>query len=439
MPQGGGWDETDSSYRYRVREPGSFDSIRTKQIAEGVAITGGSLDGSDSWSTQAVILSKDRFDSLQEARDWLSDHEDLMEANRVITTEPLMESDPQVIREAVGVNTDGYSADESVVRDCVLIEAGLNQTGSRYYEPGFLQEHLGRFEGAFGFVDHPTATEAKQKPERSMDTIAVTIENARWSEAQDAVLGDVHFLDTDSGRNMRAAFENPIVRERAGLSIYWPYGVEAENRRMNESDVMVPQKLLGSENERFDIDVVTRPTAGGKITIREGGNEMPELDELTIEQLQEERPDLVKELTADADEDEVTESDTETEETEEEEADEETVEESDVAEKIEKLQAENERLRAQGVVKDTLEEADLGEKARGYVRKQFADVRCAEGHESELRESIGEVIGTVGEMLKEAGVGKPRGITGADTGDSEDFNAMDAIREASGFETADDE
>ena len=81
-PRGGGWDETENSWRYRVRDPEDFiqDSFRTKEIDTGVKAVFGKLkaDGEDGpMKTQTIIFSKETFPNKSDAEKWLKEHEDL--------------------------------------------------------------------------------------------------------------------------------------------------------------------------------------------------------------------------------------------------------------------------------------------------------------------------------------------------------------------------
>lgn len=162
---------------------------------------------------------------------------------------------------------------------------------------------------------------------------------------------------------------------------------------------------------------------------------MPELEELTADELAEERPDLIEEITAKVEAeiaDSVEESATDEDDTEE--ADEEMAAESAVTDEVAELRAENERMRAKGAIEDELRETDLGEAARSDIRDRLAGARCAEGDEDEIREAVQAAAERVADILQEAGVGKPRGVTGsADSGD--EINVRDAIAEAAGFQT----
>lgn len=79
-PEGGkGWDETDTSFRYRVRDPDGFVRLRTITITKGVKSLVGPLksDSDGGSKVQTVIFSKDVFKKLGQAKKWLADHESI--------------------------------------------------------------------------------------------------------------------------------------------------------------------------------------------------------------------------------------------------------------------------------------------------------------------------------------------------------------------------
>ena len=88
-PRGGGWDETENSWRYRVRDPEDFiqNSFRTKEIDTGVKAVFGKLkaDGEDGpMKTQAIIFAKETFPKKSDAEAWLEEHDDLTKEANII-------------------------------------------------------------------------------------------------------------------------------------------------------------------------------------------------------------------------------------------------------------------------------------------------------------------------------------------------------------------
>jgi len=78
MPEGRtGWDETENSYRYRLRDPDDFkkDSYRTIKLkgVKGISMVMGRLKGENTLTPQSVVFSKKEW-TKDEAKKWMDDH-----------------------------------------------------------------------------------------------------------------------------------------------------------------------------------------------------------------------------------------------------------------------------------------------------------------------------------------------------------------------------
>lgn len=299
--------------------------------------------------------------------------------------------------------------------DSVLLRAGVNKTRRRKYTEAFIREHLERFQGSFSSIDHPSMSEAKDRPERSIADVAAVIMNPRWDTTENAAVGDVHYINNTAGREMLETYRNPVIRERAGLSIYWPGDVRMRRERLAEGNLVdVPMQLLGEG--RFDVDFVTRPSAGGRVGALRESEDTQMLDELTIDDLLEYRPDLVEAIRSQESEtveETVTESDTETEVTEEpvaeaEQTVEETVEEETepVAEsdRIAELEATIRTMRGREIIHDRLRESDLPEQGRSLVEADLEGVEWSD--ETEFTARVDARIAAVGALV--SAVASPR-------------------------------
>ncbi|MFX1570618.1 MAG: HK97 family phage prohead protease, partial [Promethearchaeota archaeon] len=77
-----GWDETGTSFRFRVRDPGlfqegTFRTVPIKKDKPRVNSVMGRLKGEDSMTVQSIIFPKDDGWDLAGAKAWLKEHEDL--------------------------------------------------------------------------------------------------------------------------------------------------------------------------------------------------------------------------------------------------------------------------------------------------------------------------------------------------------------------------
>jgi hypothetical protein len=82
-PEGGGWDETDSSFRYRVRDPdafinASFRTVPIKRDKPRVNSVMGKLKGGNGvMKVQSIIFPKEDGWTKGKASSWLSNHPNL--------------------------------------------------------------------------------------------------------------------------------------------------------------------------------------------------------------------------------------------------------------------------------------------------------------------------------------------------------------------------
>ena len=322
--------------------------------------------------------------------------------------------------------TEGVHA---VATDSVFIRAGRNKTGRRLYEGGFLKSNLQRFSGALGHVDHPTTNDERQRPERSVATLATVARNPHWDESQQAVVGDIEFIDNEAGRAMAETYRHPEVRKQAGVSIYWPHGVKVRRAKVAEGGMVdVPVELLGGADEKFNLDLVTRPTAGGSVTqikesdqhnaaTDEGDDESMDWTALTRADIEANRPDLLQPAADNADAEQTTEETVPVVSTP-------TVE----SDRIEQLERRVRQADGREIVRAVLDEAGLPVATRALVEGHFAAAECVDGQAAALRESVTAEVAAVKAAMKEAGGTRVTGIMAES--DAGEFNAAERIKQS---------
>ena len=127
MPKGGGWDETSTSYRYRVRDPGGFQegSFRTISLGDsGVKAVIGKPEGEDSTTIQALIFPKEKF-TEEEARRWVKEHPDAVKKDEFAREGWILKTDSKkrytlgVVYEPDKVDSQGdWSDEEEIEKAC---------------------------------------------------------------------------------------------------------------------------------------------------------------------------------------------------------------------------------------------------------------------------------------------------------------------------------
>lgn len=185
---------------------------------------------------------------------------------------------------------------EGLVWRAALLAAGRSKNG-RNYPAEVLERAVDLFNKAPVFVDHPSKSEEKDRPERSIRDIAGWIENPKWDPSvgeSGAVVGELHLLESGpASTRIREAYErgNPDLIQ---LSIYGR--VRATPVRENGDGYWDVKEIL----KIGSVDLVTMAAAGGRImdvmhSIREE-DEMGLLEGMTLEEILELRPDLKEQL-----------------------------------------------------------------------------------------------------------------------------------------------
>ena len=91
-----GWDETDTAFRYRVRDPGlfqegSFRTVAVKRDKPRVNSVMGKLQNQDTMTVQNLMFPKEDDWTMDNAKTWLADHKDLLKAVTLVMEEPEVE------------------------------------------------------------------------------------------------------------------------------------------------------------------------------------------------------------------------------------------------------------------------------------------------------------------------------------------------------------
>ena len=188
--------------------------------------------------------------------------------------------------EEAEVNAEGHS-----VR-VTLIRPGWSLNG-RYYSKEVLGEALPLFEGGKAYADHPGRTDAKNRPERSINDIVGWYDNAK-QESDGRITANLNVVRENVWPIIEAAAtRNPGL---AGVSIN-ALGDTSQGTREGRKGIVV--EAIVKHNST---DIVTTPAAGGKFEqlIAADSDEWTRdlIEAMSVDQLaetlREVRPDLVK-------------------------------------------------------------------------------------------------------------------------------------------------
>jgi len=206
------------------------------------------------------------------------DKEESVKTDLVIATEML---------EATTINQ------EKGIYEITLIKEGLTSDKRRYYPRSVLESSVSLFEGTQAYADHPTKSEMKDRPERSIRDLIGVYESVRLDESNGTTSIKAQLKTLDSAQWVRPLLS--MATESAnmcGASIHADGTVIPKGS--NGAD------LVESINSVFSTDIVTRPNAGGKVERliaserNEGGEEEMKIEDITIDELTKANPELLE-------------------------------------------------------------------------------------------------------------------------------------------------
>lgn len=259
----------------------------------------------------------------------------------------------------------------------ILIEAGTNPHKKRHYPKTTIQEAAGGFKGLKMYINHPTAVEEKERPERDLRDWVSTITESWYEDGKAMARIAVH----DSW--LRERLTDPVARNHIGLSIN--AGGKVSEGKVNGQNVqIVEQIVMARKSGQASVDWVTEAGARGRVAkmIKEANKKEKkmELHEATLADIKKENPQLLKDLTESIRQD-IRES-----------------EESQAKEKeVKSLKEENANLKKGQLlssqnekVNSWLKESKMPEPAKDRVRKQFSKEVVED--ETKLKESFNQAV-----------------------------------------------
>lgn len=176
---------------------------------------------------------------------------------------------------------------QSRIQDVALL--GKVSRNNRVYSDQALREAAELYEGARFFLDHPTDTEMEERDGvRSVQDLAGRVVNAR--KVGEQVRGDLEILEREPTQSLVFALAEQMPQlvgnsHRARGSV-----------RVDETGRQVVESL----DHVFAVELVTEPaTVGGlreSLDLSKEEEDTMDPSELTVEQLRQERPDLVEAL-----------------------------------------------------------------------------------------------------------------------------------------------
>lgn len=200
-----------------------------------------------------------------------------------------------VLSEALDLTESSVDTDNRVIKNVVLIRAGMSMN-RRYYGEKALQEAVDVFQNSKAYADHPSKDEQRNRPERSIRDLSGWYANVHYSEGK--LIADRYFTRTVAGNDAWAIAED-IASKRApsslaGLSIN-AVGKGAM-RKFDDGEALEVTSITGANS----VDDVSTPSAKGSylLTASTGGDEITKgvLEALDYEEWLLARPEFVDKL-----------------------------------------------------------------------------------------------------------------------------------------------
>lgn len=169
-----------------------------------------------------------------------------------------------------------------------------NKRDGFYYPAKTIREAVeaGRFNNVKMYANHPTKTQEKELPERSVNDWVGVVKETTWDETHQRPRSRLKVLDESVYRKFKEAPEHIA------------YSVLGGGRARRGTADGRDARIVESMDKVRSIDWVTEAGAGGGITFAESADEEFDMDikNLTIEQVREGNPELFAAIREEADE-----------------------------------------------------------------------------------------------------------------------------------------
>jgi hypothetical protein len=188
--------------------------------------------------------------------------------------------------ESMSLQESAYDAGKGELT-VTVIQPGMSKN-RRNYSAGMLKKSAKIFEGAKMFADHQTESEAKSRPEGSVNNWVATL-NKTWAEGDGTVKGTATVIDPQFKAKLDRLKETGNLNQM-GVSIR-AIG-EASKSKDADGEYVEVESIVAARS----VDFVTHAGAGGRVEAMESQQQSDEwdVDLITEADFRKRRPDLVK-------------------------------------------------------------------------------------------------------------------------------------------------
>jgi hypothetical protein len=248
----------------KLEESAPTQAERDKAAAAGDAFSDGSFpittqkQADDAWSLRGHNENHSEQSIVAHIRKQVEKHDLNMPGDPARTKESV--SLHNLLREAAIRQT------APGVYEATIIQEGCgNPKDANYYTKDALREavNAGKFEGLRAYLNHPTATEERDRPERDVRFLAGHFKEAKFIDGNPARV-DAKFvaggMEVDKVRNLlESAINSPVGKPLVGISIDG-YGAAPDKQTVNGRTYNMVREIahLGSA------DIVTQTATGGR-------------------------------------------------------------------------------------------------------------------------------------------------------------------------------
>jgi len=284
----------------------------------------------------------------------------------------------------------------------VVIKPGFNTSKTRYYPKEMLGRDHKIFENAKMYADHPSESEERERPERSIKDWVAVLSNVRVREQDGSIIGDYTVVEPWMEAKLAKLRDNGQL-DKIGVSIN---AVGSASRQKVEGvETNFIEKLVAARS----VDFVTEPGAGGAVEIFESNNPKLDVDLVDVESFKERRPDIVKaiedvvksefakeakaKMTLEEENKQLKESNQTL-----------TTENTSLKNQIAEADKVKAKATAQAAIKEAVDKAELPDATKARLMKRFSEAVVTDGITEAITEET-EYISTLAESGKVKGLG----------------------------------
>jgi hypothetical protein len=191
-----------------------------------------------------------------------------------------------IIKEAKG-KAGKSSKDDVDEYPVVLLREGDTADGKRSYSKAAIKSFVKVLESRplKMFINHSTASEDSQRPERNLKDWAATAQEACVATGDDGKL-EVRAVAHVHDKWLKESLKDPVFRQEVGISIHAFAKMKPSGQK----------KVVESFYRARSADFVTQANAGGKVAelLESRREDLEMLETVTLDELRESRPDLVE-------------------------------------------------------------------------------------------------------------------------------------------------